>query len=127
MTMKELEEKTGLAAHTIRYYEQEGIIKFDRKPSGHRECTEENVSWLLFIKQLRQADKNIEEIKQYASLYYQKEAKLEERVMLLQQFVQTLAQKTKTLHNAEKALSKYLADEQKKLKMYNKQKAKQKK
>ena len=45
MTIKEVEEKTGLARSNIRFYEKEKLISPDRnETNGYREYTEENVN-----------------------------------------------------------------------------------
>ena len=36
MTIKELEERTGMTRANIRYYEQEGLLAPARKENGYR-------------------------------------------------------------------------------------------
>ncbi len=53
MTIKELEERTGLSRANIRFYEKEGLLSPLRRENGYREYTEEDVQTLQRIKLLR--------------------------------------------------------------------------
>ena len=53
MTVKELEEKTGLARANIRYYEQQGLLTPARRENGYREYSDEDLQTLQKIKLLR--------------------------------------------------------------------------
>ena len=54
MTVKEVEERTGLPRANIRYYESEGLIHPNRGENGYRDYRQEDVDTLLKIKLLRQ-------------------------------------------------------------------------
>lgn len=57
MTIKEVEEKTGLSRSNIRFYEKEGLLRPRRSAvSGYRDYTEEDVLTLNRIKFLRMLD-----------------------------------------------------------------------
>lgn len=64
MTIKELEEKTGLARANIRYYEQQGLLSPERKENGYRDYSERDLATLQKIKLLRHLGLSIETIKQ---------------------------------------------------------------
>lgn len=64
MTIKEIEEITGMLRANIRYYEAEGLVQPERnKENGYRIYSQENVETLLKIKLLRTLDIPLEEIK----------------------------------------------------------------
>lgn len=63
MTIKELEERTGLARANIRFYEEEGLLFPHRLPNGYRDYTEEDVLTLEKIKLLRQLNLDINTIR----------------------------------------------------------------
>ena len=63
MTIKELEERTGLSRANIRFYEKEGLLSPLRRENGYREYTEEDVQTLQRIKLLRSLQFSIEEIR----------------------------------------------------------------
>lgn len=55
MTIKEVEERTGLARANIRFYEEEGLICPLRLANGYRDYSEEDQKTLLKIKLPRRA------------------------------------------------------------------------
>lgn len=122
LSIKEVENKTGLTSHTLRYYEKEGLIIPERLDSGYRIFNEDDVEWLMFIKKLRDADISIEEIRAYATLYHQGDAGVEERLNLMQQYLEETKKKIKMLLDIEKTMSKQVQYDKKILKMVIKQK-----
>ena len=46
MTIKELEERTGMARANIRFYESEGLLSPARQENGYRDYSEEDVKTL---------------------------------------------------------------------------------
>lgn len=59
MTIKELEERTGMPRANIRFYEDEGLLNPKRLPNGYRDYSEEDVLTLEKIKLLRQLQLDI--------------------------------------------------------------------
>lgn len=59
----EVVKKTGLSAHTLRYYEKEGLLPFVTKSSsGLRVYTESDLGWLTMIECLKSSGLQIKEI-----------------------------------------------------------------
>ena len=67
MTIKELEQRTGMTRANIRYYEQEGLLAPARKENGYRSYSEEDCENLLKIKLLRQLQFSLQEIRDLQS------------------------------------------------------------
>ena len=63
MTIKELEERTGMPRANIRYYEEEKLISPVRLPNGYRDYSEEDANTLEKIKLLRQLHLDIDTIR----------------------------------------------------------------
>lgn len=64
MTIKEIEEITGMIRANIRYYEAEGLVVPERnRENGYRIYSREDAETLLKIKLLRTMDVPLEEIK----------------------------------------------------------------
>lgn len=59
MTIKELENKTGMTRANIRFYEGEGLVSPKRLENGYRDYSEEDVRTLEKIKLLRQLQLDI--------------------------------------------------------------------
>ncbi|MFE4089737.1 MerR family transcriptional regulator [Priestia sp. YIM B13484] len=80
-TMRDMQEKTGLSAPTLRYYEKEGILPFvERNEHDHRLYNDQNIEWVKFILALRATGIPLVEIKQYVVESYKKgESTINER------------------------------------------------
>lgn len=65
MKIKDVENRTGLTAKSIRFYETKGLIRVGRQPENdYRDYTEENVQQLMKIKLLRYLEFTVEEIRE---------------------------------------------------------------
>lgn len=83
---------TNTGIHTLRYYEQERLLMPKRDPHNRRLYSEQDLSWIEFIKRLKDTGMPIKEIRRYAQLRAQGNTTLCERLALLQQHRTTLAQ-----------------------------------
>ena len=63
MTIKEIEERTGMDRANIRFYEKEGLLSPGRLANGYRDYSELNVETLLRIKLLRSLQIPLEDIR----------------------------------------------------------------
>lgn len=63
MTIKEIEEASGMRRANIRFYEEEGFIHPEREKNGYRNYTEEDLKILKKIKLLRSLHVSLEDIK----------------------------------------------------------------
>ena len=70
LTIAEAAEQTGLTAHTLRYYERDGLLRtaVRRSASGHRAYDEADLTWITLIAKLRATGMPIRDVKQYAAL-----------------------------------------------------------
>ena len=69
LTIAETAERTGLTAHTLRYYERDGLmLAVERSASGHRRYTERDLEWILMVTRLRAAGMPIRDVRRYADL-----------------------------------------------------------
>ena len=85
-SIQDVSRKTGLSAHTLRYYEKEGLISgIERTSGGFRQYTEESLEALGLICCLKNTGMSIQEIARFMQLTKEGEQTLEERVKLLQE------------------------------------------
>ena len=63
MTIKELEQRTGLPRTSIRFYEQEGLLNPERRENNYRDYSEEDARTLEKIKLLRQLGLDLDAIR----------------------------------------------------------------
>jgi len=84
-TIAEAAERSGLTAHTLRYYERDGLMlaAVDRSGSGHRRYTERDLTWISLITKLRSTGMPIREVKKYAALVRAGDGNELERLELL--------------------------------------------
>lgn len=65
----ELAERTGLSAHTLRFYEKHGLIKAsDRSEAGYRYYNEADIRRTQFVKAARNIGFSLEDIAQLLSI-----------------------------------------------------------
>ena len=63
MTIREIEELSGMTRANIRFYEKEGLITPERNSNGYRNYSEEDLSILKRIRLLRTLHLSLEDIK----------------------------------------------------------------
>lgn len=79
----EFSKITEISIYTLRYYESEHLIKPDRKSNGRRVYKEKDITWIQFIKRLKDTGMPIKEIKKYAELRSDGESTMTERMIML--------------------------------------------
>ncbi|MFT8348568.1 MerR family transcriptional regulator [Clostridium saccharoperbutylacetonicum] len=79
----EFSKLTNLSIDTLRYYEKEGLITPDRKENGRRCYSEKDVTWIEFIKRLKETKMLIKEIQEYAKLRAIGDTTMAERMEML--------------------------------------------
>ncbi|MEU0571297.1 MerR family transcriptional regulator [Nonomuraea sp. NPDC005983] len=86
MTIQEAAQRSGLTAHTLRYYERIGLIpSVGRNVSGHRDYAERDLEWLRFLTKLRTTGMPIADMCRYADLSRQGPHTAPERKAMLEQ------------------------------------------
>ena len=85
-TIQEVRKKTGLTAHTLRYYEKEGLLSgVERTQGGFRQYTDEDLERLGLICCLKNTGMSIQEIARFVQLTHEGDHTLKERVELLRE------------------------------------------
>ena len=85
-TIQDVSKKTGLSAHTLRYYEKEGLITgIERSQGGFRQYTDEDLEALSLICCLKNTGMSLQEITRFVTLTHEGEQTLKERVELLRE------------------------------------------
>jgi DNA-binding transcriptional MerR regulator len=69
MTIAQAAERSGLSAHTLRYYERIGLIHpVGRGENGHRRYGRDDLEWLALLTKLRTTNMPIRRMVEYAEL-----------------------------------------------------------
>ncbi|WP_127593996.1 MerR family transcriptional regulator [Paenibacillus lautus] len=76
---------TGISIYTLRYYEKEKLIIPNRKENGRRCYSDGDITWIQFIKRLKDTGMPIKEIQKYAELRAKGDTTLVERMEMLVQ------------------------------------------
>ena len=83
-SIREVSKKTGLTAHTLRYYEKEGLLSgVERTQGGFRQYTDEDLEALGLICCLKNTGMSLQEIARFVQLTQAGEYTLRERVNML--------------------------------------------
>ena len=84
MKIGDIAGKTGLTAHTIRYYERIGLLPFaPRDGTGQRVYDASILTWIEFLGRLKTTGMSIQEMLRYAGLRAQGAATEQARCDLL--------------------------------------------
>lgn len=69
MAIGALADATGVSAHTLRYYEDQGLIpQVERNGAGHRRYRPEHVRWIGLLDRLRVSGMSVSRMRDYVEL-----------------------------------------------------------
>ena len=98
MDIKEVSALTGIKAHTLRYYENIGLINnITRDSNGRREYSENDIKWIEFLKRLKETGMKLSKMKKYVELKNIGSTTIKERKVLLQVHAENIENEIKKL------------------------------
>lgn len=83
LSIAEVAERTGITAHTLRYYERAGLLSVGRDASGYRAYTAEDYSRVVFLTRMRTTGMPIRDLQRYVALVAAGESTVPERLALM--------------------------------------------
>ncbi|HBM3484338.1 TPA: MerR family transcriptional regulator [Listeria innocua] len=92
-TIGAFSKEVGLSIDTLRYYEKEKLILSKRNEINRRIYDSSDITWINFIKKLKQTGMPIKDIKEYAKLRYLGDQTIEQRMTLLYRQYDILVEK----------------------------------
>lgn len=99
-TIGEVSRKVGLEAHTIRYYEKEGLIfNIKKNNAGVRVFCDDDINWIEMICCLKNTGMSIEKIKHIVELIKIGECSINDRKEIFIKHKEELQQKIDELNN----------------------------
>ena len=112
MTIKDVCEKFGITADTLRYYEKVGAIpKVGRSQGGIREYDDEALNWVHNAVCLRKAGVSVEAIAEYVRLFNMGDETIKDRLALLvserEELGKQLAELTEAVDLLDWKISRY--------------------
>jgi DNA-binding transcriptional MerR regulator len=79
MSVAEAADFVGLSAHTLRYYEQQGLVRPGRNSSGYREYSAADLRRLVFLTRMRLSSMTMHDLRRYIALVEQGASTIPER------------------------------------------------
>lgn len=86
LTIAEAARRTGVSAHTLRYYERAGLVvtTVDRTSGGRRRYHQLDLDWIVVCTRLRATGMPIRTIRRYAQLVAAGRGNEKERLALME-------------------------------------------
>ena len=99
LTVGEAAAKVGLSVHTLRWYEQEGLVTpVGRDAVGRRRYSPDDVDWLQLLTCLRGTGMPVREMRRYAELARTGPATEDERLRLFEEHRERVLARIADLH-----------------------------
>ncbi len=107
MLINDLEKKTGLTRHTIRFYEKEGLLRnyIHRGENNYRDYSEEAVTVLLNIKILQATGITLAELKEVIGADERHEVTYEMKIAYVRQKMAEIDQRKAELDRIQSYLA----------------------
>lgn len=114
MLINELSKKSGISAHTIRFYEKSGLIKGKRdesiKSNNYFHYNEETIEQLEFINDAKSVGFTIREIGQLIDAWYNNRFSKEEKLNILNEKLLSLEQKLREIKGMKIQIEEFKKD-----------------
>ncbi|WP_216855496.1 MerR family transcriptional regulator [Paenibacillus alba] len=100
LTIQQVAAKTGLSAHTLRYYEKVGLMEpICRAANGHRSYQSHDLEWINLLMHLRTTGMPIADMQRFAEMMRQGDRGIGQRRQLLEEHEQKLLVQVKELQD----------------------------
>jgi len=94
MNIQQFSKRTGLSAHTLRYYEKIGLLRdIGRNRSGHRWYSDRDLEWVEFIIRLKDMGAPLQDILLYADLRAQGDSTITQRKDILMRHAERVSER----------------------------------
>ena len=111
MLINELSKRTGITAHTIRFYEKSGLIKGKRdlsvKSNNYFHYDEETVEKLELIRDAKSIGFTLNEIGNLIEAWYNQQITIEEKLVVLDEKLISINEKIQQLNDMKKLLIEF--------------------
>jgi DNA-binding transcriptional MerR regulator len=105
LSIDEVARRTGLTAHTLRYYERVGLIApIARAAGGQRRYAVSDLAWIEFLLRLRSTNMSIGMMQAFAALRGAGDATVPERRGMLEAHLAEVLSRIEAMHQSAQAL-----------------------
>jgi DNA-binding transcriptional MerR regulator len=105
LTIDEVARRTGLTAHTLRYYERVGLIApVGRAPGGQRRYGASDMAWIEFLLRLRTTHMPIGKMQAFAKLRGAGDATVPDRRRMLEEHLTEVLSEIEGMRRSADAL-----------------------
>lgn len=110
LTINEVAQRTGLTAHTLRYYERIGLIApVARAAGGQRRYRSADLEWIGFLMRLRATGMSISGMQEFARLRNEGNVTTGSRRAMLDEHLDKLLVQIETLQQSAQVLQAKIA------------------
>ena len=104
-SIEEASARTGVSAHTLRYYERIGLLApVGRASGGHRRYTDGDLGAVVFLTLLRQTGMSIRDMQRFVVLTRAGDHTIPSRVAVLVEHREQLVERLRLLNKHLKAI-----------------------
>lgn len=104
-TIAEAARKSGLTAHTLRYYDKEGLLpSVERSPTGIRRFREADLEWLAVISCLKNTGMPVKRIREFLEWCQEGDSRLQERLNIFLEQKKRVEQQIAELRRCEEKI-----------------------
>ncbi|BAS48085.1 MerR family transcriptional regulator [Aggregatibacter actinomycetemcomitans NUM4039] len=97
-TTAQAAQKMGISAHTLRFYDKEGLLpNVGRDEHGNRRFTDNDLQWLSLLQCLKNTGMSLKDIKRFAKCTTIGNSTIEERLALFENQTQNVKQQISEL------------------------------
>lgn len=105
LSIHEVAKRTGLTAHTLRYYERIGLIApVGRAPGGQRRYAASDMAWIEFLLRLRTTHMPIGKMQSFARLRSAGDSTVPDRRRMLEEHLTDVLADIETMRRSAQAL-----------------------
>lgn len=105
LSIDEVAKRTGLTAHTLRYYERIGLIApVGRAAGGQRRYAASDMAWIEFLLRLRTTRMPIGKMQMFAKLRSAGDSTIKDRRQMLEGHLTEVLSNIEAMHQAANAL-----------------------
>lgn len=109
-TIKEVSERLGCPAHTIRFYEKEGLLPYiKRDKNGNRLFEQDHLDWIRLMTCFRATGMKLSLLKEMVDLALDGDSTIPQRKAILNQYKEDLFRRQNELAEALDAVNNKLS------------------